>query len=82
MQSKVIARDLRLILAPGQVTELRAFDAVTAGERRPQTVSGYFNDVDKLADAAASIKSAMGIYIIPNLVHPELFPGIRDYLLK
>ena len=39
-----IERALRLILQPGQVTELRALDAVTAADRRPHTFSGYFDD--------------------------------------
>ena len=67
-----ILRSLRMILEPGQVTELRALEAVTASERRPHTFSGYFDDVDTLARAVTTIKSAKGIYFVPNPVRPEL----------
>jgi hypothetical protein len=63
---------LRLILAPGQVTELRALDAVTATDRRPHVEAGYFDDQEKLARAAASISHAKGIYFVPNPVNPAL----------
>jgi hypothetical protein len=61
-----------LILRDGQVTELRALDASTVHDRRPHTISGYFNDANKLADAVEQIKSAKGIYVIPNPVKPAL----------
>jgi hypothetical protein len=63
---------LRLILEPGQVTELRALDAVTAADRRPHVEAGYFDDPEKLASAAAGITHAKGIYFIPNPVSPAL----------
>ena len=43
------ARAMRLILDPGQVTELRALDVSTPEYKRPHTVSGYFDDVEALA---------------------------------
>jgi putative DNA primase/helicase len=67
-----IERALRLILPSGQVTELRALDAVTGADRRPHTESGYFDDPAKLAEGAAKITAAKGIYFIPNLVQPAL----------
>jgi hypothetical protein len=63
---------LRLILEPGQVTELRSLDAVTAADRRPHVEAGYFNDPEKLTRAAASIVHAKGIYFVPNPVNPAL----------
>lgn len=66
------SRALRAILEPGQVTELRALDAVTREDRRPHIESGYFDDPDKLVEAAATIISAKGIYFIPNVVKPAL----------
>jgi len=63
---------MRLILAPGQITELRALNAKLAGDYRPGTVSGYFDDIDKLAAAAASIRCASGVYFVPNIVNPAL----------
>ena len=67
-----IGRALRLILAPGQVSELRALDAVTASDRRPHVESGYFDDLDKLAQAATGITKAKGAYFTPNPVNPAL----------
>ncbi|HEX7376597.1 MAG TPA: DUF3987 domain-containing protein, partial [Pirellulales bacterium] len=63
---------MRLILDPGQVTELRALDAKLKGGYRAGTVSGYFDDAEKLANAIASVTSAKGIYFIPNQVNPAL----------
>lgn len=68
-----IRHALQLILSPGQVTELRALEAAfTQGDRRPGTLSGYFDDLEKMASAAVSIKQAKGIYFIPNVVKPAL----------
>gem|GEM_PF-6583768 len=64
---------LKSILAPGQVTELRAFEVVLTGSNYVhKTVSGYFNNVEKLAEAAATIRQAAGVYFVPNQVRPEL----------
>jgi hypothetical protein len=61
---------LRLILKPGQITELRAFDVILEGDRYThKTVSGYFDDPAKLAEAARRIVSAKGIYFIPNSIN-------------
>ena len=49
-------RTLCLILAPGQVTELRALEAKVDGEYRTGTYSGYFDDHDKLIEAARVLK--------------------------
>lgn len=74
------ARALRLILEPGQVTELRALDAITSADRRPHVASGYFDDIDKLVEAAATIRSAKGIYFIPNVVNPALLARAHNRL--
>jgi hypothetical protein len=62
---------IRLLAAPDQVVELRALNAVTPGWPRPHTVSGYFNDLTKLAHAAAGIQ-ARGVYVTLNVVQPDL----------
>jgi hypothetical protein len=63
---------LRLILEPGQVTELRVLDAVTLADRRPHVESGYFDSPEKLTEAVATIKAAKGFYFTPNPVAPAL----------
>lgn len=67
-----VVKALRLIVPPGQVTELRVLDAVTSQDRRPHVESGYFDDIDKLAAAAATITKAVAFYITPNPVNPAL----------
>jgi len=66
-----ILRTCQALFAPGQVAELRALDAVTREWRRPHTISGYFDDWEKLAAAAAGIR-ARGIYVTLNPVNPAL----------
>lgn len=54
------------------VTELRALEATVGGDSFPRTYSGYFDDAERFADAVMSIRSAKGIYFIPNEVDPAL----------
>lgn len=75
-----IVKALRLILEPDQVTELRVLDAITPADRRPHVESGYFDDVDKLAEAAATVTKAKGFYFIPNVVNPALLARAHNRL--
>ena len=79
---QAIAEAIRLIVGDGQVTELRALDAVTASNRWPHTVSGYFDNPEKLAEAVGTIKSAKGIYFIPNVVDPALLARASNRIRK
>jgi hypothetical protein len=72
VDAEEIAHAMSLFLLLGQVTELRALGVSTPSFRRPHTVSGYFNSVDKFAQAAASIVGAQGIYFCPNPINPAL----------
>ena len=63
---------LEMILAPGQITELRALDVSTSDYRRPHIVSGYFDNVEAMARSAVAISGAKGIYFIPNPLNPAL----------
>jgi hypothetical protein len=66
-------RAMELIIAPGQVTELRALGVSTPEYRRTHTVSGYFDDIHALAQAAVQIApNAMGVYFTPNPLNPAL----------
>ena len=68
-----MGRAMDLILAPGQVTELRALGVSTPEYRWTHTVSGYFNDIEALAQAAMDIAPfAMGVYFTPNPMNPAL----------
>lgn len=66
-----IIRAYRMVIGD-EVTELRALNAVVGTDRWAGTFSGYFNDAEKFADAVCSIRSATGIYFIPNPVDPAL----------
>ncbi len=75
-------RALALLVPQGQVTELRAFGVRIDGDWRKQgrVVSGYFADMELLADAALTLRRAdgetsAGVYFVPN-------PIARGMLLK
>ncbi len=64
---------LNVLFEPGQITELRALEVSTRTYRRPHTVSGYFDDMAKLAAEAARISPfAKGVYVILNPINPAL----------
>jgi hypothetical protein len=63
-----IRHALRLLVEPGQVVELRVLNTPRSG-----TVSGYFSDIDKLAQAAARWSgNAPAVYFTLNPVNPAL----------
>lgn len=74
-----ILKSCQALFAPGQVAELRALDAVTREWRRPHTVSGYFDDWEKLAAAATGIR-ARGVYVTLNPVNPALLARANNRL--
>ncbi len=74
---------LRLLVPRGQVTELRALN-VRRGRGRPFQSSGYFDDLDAMADAAAILSGqADGVYFLPNPVDKRLLARscnkLKDY---
>jgi P4 family phage/plasmid primase-like protien len=60
------------ILLPEQVVELRALHVPT--DRGPRTLSGFFDDHDALAKAAAELSDmgAGGVYFTPNPLKPTV----------
>lgn len=68
-----ILRAVALLIEPGQVVELRALGVAVSGHSYRQTRSGYFNDPEALAKAAAyNSKSAEGVYVTLNPVNSDL----------
>ncbi|MFH0947125.1 MAG: YfjI family protein [Planctomycetota bacterium] len=64
---------LRCVAGAGQVVELRALKVRTQeNDPFPRTVSGYFDDPEKLIQAASNIQGAQGIYFTLNPVKPAL----------
>ena len=55
-----VSENLRQILEPGQVTELRALNCTRPGCTFTVTMSGYFDDPDVLATEAARTSAACG----------------------
>ena len=63
----MIREALGLIFDPGQIVEVRALNG--------PTLTGYFDDLDRLAIEAAKIDRASrheGVYVTANPVHPDL----------
>lgn len=67
-----VVRTFRLLVGDGHVTELRALEAQRQEDFRPGTLSGYFDNAEALAAAVGTIKTAKGIYVIPNAINPAL----------
>jgi hypothetical protein len=61
-----ILRAVRCIAEPGQVVELRALNVHSGAHSRPLTINGYFDNLELLADQAARIRGAQGVYITLN----------------
>jgi hypothetical protein len=73
-------RCVALLAAPGQVVELRLLN-VQRGQRFSYTLSGYFDDYEKLAKTAAEASvDAQGVYITLNPVHPTLLARAANRL--
>lgn len=67
----------RMVLEPGSVAELRILNT------RRGTVSGYFDDFDKLAEAAGEWDGkAPGIYVTLNPVNPDLLARSSNHLTE
>ena len=77
-----VRRLWELIVAPGQVVEVRVLNATTIDDRWPQTYFGYFDDVEKLIAALPRIKSASGIYFTPNPLLSAILPRSANRLRK
>lgn len=74
-----IRRALEVLVEPGTTAELRALNTPRG------TVSGYFNDLDSMADAAARCDGrAEGVYFTLNPVAPDLLARatnrVREYV--
>lgn len=68
-----VAGWLRLFVEPGQVTELRAIDVLQG--RFANTVAGFFDHEhleDMAREALKLTDDAVGVYFIPNPVHPDM----------
>jgi hypothetical protein len=68
-----IVRFLDLIVEPGQIVELRLPRVQRGSPGFPYTLSGYFNDYDKLAEEACKHSvMAQGAYVTINPVNTDL----------
>src|SRR5262245_23803771 len=75
MSTHDIISALRLLIPPGQVTEIRI------PETRYKTVSGYFDDIEKLAAAAEQWSGqASAVYVTLNPVDRALLARAANRL--
>ncbi len=65
-----------MVLEPGSVAELRILNT------NKKTVSGYFDDFDKLAQAAAEWNGKVGVYFTLNPVNPDLLARSSNHLTE
>lgn len=67
-----VRRALGVLREPGGVVEIRAIDVLRGG-RVHKVVSGYFDDMDLAAGAAAKLSGAStGVYVVMNPLNPAL----------
>jgi hypothetical protein len=72
-----IIRTLNLLHEPGSVVELRILNTGKSG-----TVSGYFTDMGKLADAAAQWSGqAPAVYVTLNPCNPDLLARAANHII-
>ena len=77
-----VRRTLQLLLSPGQVTELRILDGTMRLDRWASTLSGYFDDAEKLIAELENVTSAKAVYVIPNPIDPALLARAANRIRK
>jgi hypothetical protein len=76
-----ILRALGLLAEPGQIIELRLLEVQAQGQRIPTTMSGYFDDLQLLANSAIKYGgNAKGVYVTLNPVNPALLARASNRL--
>lgn len=70
----MIERAIQVLTEPGDVTELRAFGVQNSEYWKPHVESGYFDDRERLANAAfeLSAERAKNVYVTLNPVDQQL----------
>jgi hypothetical protein len=69
-----ILRSLEVLVEPGSVTELRALST------SKRTMSGYYNNLETMAQHAATITDAEGVYLTLNPVNPDLLARSANHV--
>ena len=77
-----IRRLMKLILANGQITEIRCLKARSNSEPHymKKTKAGYFNNPDSVIEALKGIADAGAVYFTPNPVDPQLLGRANNKL--
>jgi hypothetical protein len=77
-----IRRAFNLLTVPGGVVEIRGVKV--PGQGKPHIVGGYFTDLDKAAQAAATLdtRKAGGVYIVLNEIDPALLARSPNQLTE
>jgi hypothetical protein len=75
---ETVHRALGILVLQDSVAELRAPNTYRRG-----TVSGYFNDLGKMADSAGALSGkAAGVYVTLNPVKPELLARASNHVVR
>jgi hypothetical protein len=83
MDVQEVRRAYALLTEPGQVVELRALKASREGNSRyTSTISGYFDNVDRLIQHVQQIRIAKGIYITLQACNPDLLDRAENKLIQ
>ena len=76
-------RALALLVAPGEVVEVRALEAsMQSHARYTDTLAGYFDNTPDLIRAISGIREAMGIYITLQPCHPDIILRAKNKLVR
>lgn len=76
-----IALTLALVLAPGQLTEIRVLDGIDRPGGRAMNRTGYFDSVDAIIAEIGRLSGWHGVYFIPQPVDPILANRVYNRLI-
>ena len=76
-----IALTLALVLAPGQLTEIRVLDGVDRPGGRAMNRTGYFDSVDAIVAEIGKLSGWHGVYFVPQPVDPLLANRVYNRLI-
>lgn len=81
LDKQQIALALALILAPGQLTEIRVLEGVDRPGGRAMNRTGYFDSPDAIIAEIGKLSGWHGVYFIPQPVDPILANRIYNRLI-
>ncbi len=78
-----VRRSLAVLLAPGQVVEVRALEAsYQQAPRYTETLGGYFDNPSDLIATISKLRTAMGIYLTLQPCDPDLLHRAANRIIR